>query len=79
MRIASILFAGSVSLLLLVEPTLAKSPDIHPATETSSPSACNAYEQAADGSWTKLSCQEVGGNGQTQHRPATHHGEEQPR
>ena len=79
MRIASILFAGSILLSLLVGPALAKSPDTHPAVETSSPSACNAYEQAADGSWTKLPCQEVGGNGQTQHRSTKHHGEEQPR
>ena len=79
MRTASVLFVGSIALALLAAPVLAKSPVVQRTDETSVPSACNAYEQAADGSWTKLPCQEVGGNGQTQHRHASRHAEEQPR
>ena len=45
--------------------------------DKSASSSCHAYQQAADGSWTQLPCQEAGG--QTQHRPVEKGGEEEPR
>jgi hypothetical protein len=79
MRIAKVIFMGSVAALLAAAPALAKHPEAQKTDENQSASSpCHAYQQAADGSWQQLPCQEFG-NGQTQHRPAGKGGEEEPR
>ncbi|WP_349543198.1 hypothetical protein [Bradyrhizobium sp. ARR65] len=64
MRIATMIFAGSVAALtVLATPALARnnSDAAKPAEDNaSSASPCHAYQMAADGSWTQLPCQEEG-------------------
>ena len=69
MRITRLIFVGSIGVLAaLTAPALAKNaslnshananaqrPDEQPAAQ-----GCHAYQQAADGSWVQLSCQEAG-------------------
>jgi hypothetical protein len=80
MRIAQLIFTGSIAALAaLTAPALAKSShtqkvDDASASSTSSTSpTCRAYQQAADGTWTSLPCQENGSapQPQTQHKSAT--------
>ena len=74
MRTARLVFAGALAALAAAAtPALAKSSDHQKADDKSTTSAgCQAYQQAADGSWTQLPCGEMGGsNGSTQHRTAT--------
>jgi uncharacterized low-complexity protein len=89
MRIARVIFVGSVATLaltlaltiaLLATPVLAKNSSAQKSDERStSSSSCHAYQQAADGSWTELPCQESGSAGQTQHKPPAKSGEDEPR
>jgi hypothetical protein len=84
MRIATLIFVGSIAALAVpAAPVLAK--DSH-AQKTNDPSAsstssssspCHAYQQAPDGSWTQLPCEEVGSGGQTQHKPAARKADEE--
>jgi len=65
MRLGQAIFFGSAAALLtLAAPTLARNsspaPHTAKAAEASASSSCHAYQQAADGSWTELSCQEMG-------------------
>jgi hypothetical protein len=63
MRLGQAIFFGSAAALLtLAAPTLARnsSPASHAAKAAEESSSCHAYQQAADGSWTQLSCQEMG-------------------
>jgi len=78
MRIAKLIFAGSVA-LVMASPVLAKHSETPRGDDDdkSVSTSCHAYQQAADGSWTQLPCQEAGG--QTQHRPPARSGEEEPR
>jgi hypothetical protein len=70
MRIARSIFAGSMAALaLLTAPALAKNSNAQKADDKPASSSCHAYQQAADGSWTELPCQELGSSGQTQHKP----------
>jgi hypothetical protein len=79
MRIARVILAGSVAAMALAGPGFAKHPEPQKTDDSqSASSSCHAYQQAADGSWTKLPCQEAG-NGQTQHRPVAKGNEEEPR
>ena len=79
MRIASVIFVGSVAALLTAAPVFAKHPEAQKTDDSkSTSSSCHAYQQAADRSWTQLPCQEFG-NGQTQHRPVAKGGEDEPR
>ncbi len=72
----AVFFASTAALLSLAAPTLAKNANTEPesqkAGEQSAPSSCHAYQQAADGTWTQLPCQEEGSAAQTQHRSAPH-------
>ena len=78
MRITRLIFTGSIAALaVLTAPAQAKnsnSPEIKD-TSASSPasSTCHAYQQAADGSWNPLPCQELGATSQaqTQHKSAS--------
>jgi hypothetical protein len=83
MRIAKLIFVGSIAAsAALAAPVLAKD---SPAQKTSDPSTssssstsspCHAYQQAPDGSWTPLPCEEVGSGGQTQHKSSAHNASE---
>ncbi|MEO8317676.1 MAG: hypothetical protein ABI561_05065 [Bradyrhizobium sp.] len=68
----ALLLASTAGLLTLAAPTLARNSEPQKASEQPSSSPCHAYQQAADGSWTQVSCQEMGPTGQTQHTPAPH-------
>jgi hypothetical protein len=47
--------------VVLAGRSFAKTPDVPQAVdESSSSSACHAYEQGPDGSWRQLPCQEQG-------------------
>ena len=79
MRIAKVILAGSAAALLLTAPALAKKAQIQKTEDQStSSSSCHAYQQAPDGTWEQLPCQEAGG-GETQHRPPPKASEEAPR
>lgn len=75
MRIAKLVFAGSLAAIAAVAtPALAKSAERQKADEKSTATTsagCQAYQQAADGTWNQLPCGESGINGATQHRAAT--------
>ena len=79
MRIARVIFAGSlVALLGVMTPASAKKADAQKSTgEKSTSSSCHTYQQAADGTWTEHPCEEVGG--WTEHKPSPKGGEEEPR
>ena len=71
MRFGHALFiATTAGLLTLAAPTLARNADTQKNTEQQAASSCHAYQQAADGSWTELPCQETGSTGPTQHKSA---------
>ncbi len=75
MRIAQVIFAGSVAALTaLATPALAKQSDAaKPIQDSASSSPCYAYQLGADGKWEQLPCQEAGAAGkQPVHRARTH-------
>ena len=60
MRIKRAIFVGSIATLAaMTAPALAKHSNAQ-KTDDKSTSSCHAYQQAADGSWTQLPCQEMG-------------------
>lgn len=88
MRIAGLIFAGSIAALAgLTAPAPAKNSN-SPANANAqkiedAPVAqgCHAYQQAPDGSWTPLPCQEAGSTAPapTRGKSAAHHPEEDSR
>jgi hypothetical protein len=72
MRITYLIFVGSIAVLALAPPVLAKNANAQKTEETSAPSSCHARQQAADGSWVDTPCAEIGAASQrqTQHKPA---------
>jgi hypothetical protein len=64
------LLASTAGLLTLAAPTLARNSEAQNASEQPASSSCHAYQQAADGSWVQVPCQEMGSSGQTLHKPA---------
>jgi hypothetical protein len=86
MRIAHLIFTGSVAALaVLMTPVLAKNSGTQKIDDTSASSSasssCHAYQQAPDGSWNPLPCQEGGGAPQasTQHGSASQSSNENAR
>jgi hypothetical protein len=82
MRIKRAIFVGSVTVLaVMTTPALAKNSTPQKTDDNSTSSSCHAYQQAADGTWTQLPCQELGpgSGGQTQHKSATRHTDEETR
>ena len=83
MRLGQAIFFGSAAALLtLAAPTLARNSNTtpHAAKPIETPaSSCHAYQQAADGSWTQLSCQEMGSRTPAQSRPEAEGAAEQAR
>jgi hypothetical protein len=70
MRIKSLIFAGSVALALLATPALANHSNPQKIDDKGAPSPCEANQLAADGSWTRIPCQELGASGPPQHKSA---------
>ena len=83
MRIRNAIFVGSVATLAMTaSPVLAKNsgaPKMDDQAATSTSPACHAYQQAADGTWTQLSCQELGGAAQPQRKSATRRSDQETR
>jgi len=79
MRIARLIFAGSIAaLVVMAAPALARNAVASKTDDKATSSNCHAYEQAADGSWTERPCEEQGAQTQTQHKPAAKGAEEAP-
>ena len=69
MRKSAAILLGSITILaVLSEPVLAKSSGAQKASDKPAASGCTAYEQAPDGSWKPLPCQETDSGGQTHQR-----------
>jgi hypothetical protein len=68
----AIMLASTAALLTLATPSLARNSDAQKTGEQPASSSCHAYQQAADGSWSQVPCQEMGPAGQTQHKPVPH-------
>ena len=70
MRITDVVFVGSLAALVATTaPALARnSQNQKTADEQTNSSSCHAYQQAPDGTWTALPCQEHGAATQTEHR-----------
>jgi hypothetical protein len=88
MRIAHLVFTGSIAALaVLTVPALAKNTHSQKIDDTSTSSAapdsssCHAYQQAPDGSWNPLPCQQLGApsHAQTQHKSASQGSDEETR
>ena len=90
MRIAQLIFVGLIAALAgLTVPALAKNSNSSADNDAKTqkigdiPAAqgCHAYQQAADGSWTPLPCQEAGTMSQapTPSKSAARHSEQDPR
>lgn len=72
MRIANVIFVGSIAALAaFAAPALARNSDAQKPAEQSTSSPCNAYQQAPDGTWTQLPCQELGAGNQPKSKSAT--------
>ncbi len=73
MRIKNVILVGSLAALVATTaPALARNSQTQrTADEQTSSSSCHAYQQAPDGTWTALPCQEHGAASQTEHRPVT--------
>jgi hypothetical protein len=60
----AIFFGATAALLTLAAPTLARNSSANSHTakaiEVPASASCHAYQQAADGSWAQLPCQEMG-------------------
>ncbi|OCK59470.1 hypothetical protein [Bradyrhizobium sp. LMTR 3] len=83
MRLGQAIFFGSAAALLtLAAPTLARNSNANsqPAKTSEAPASasCHAYQQAADGSWTQLPCQEMGSKA-PQPKSASKNAEEETR
>ncbi|WP_407154238.1 hypothetical protein [Bradyrhizobium sp. STM 3557] len=79
MRITPVIFVGSLAALVAATaPALAKNSQNQKTTEEQTSSAsCHAYQQAPDGTWTALPCQEHGAAAQPQ-RKSLAAGSDQP-
>jgi hypothetical protein len=69
--VSAILLASTVALLSLAAPTLARNSDGQKPSEAPTASSCHSYQQAEDGSWKELPCQELGSPTRTQPKSAT--------
>jgi hypothetical protein len=79
MRIASLIFNGFTALVVLTAPALAKNSQPQKIDEQPASRLCQAYQQAADGSWAPLPCQELGASGQAQPKSAARKSDEDAR
>jgi hypothetical protein len=78
-RIASLIFNGFTALVVLTAPALPKNSQPQKIDEQPASRLCQAYRQAADGSWAPLPCQELGAGGQAPHKSAARKSDENTR
>ena len=72
MRLGPAIVLGSIAALLsLAVPTLARNSDAQKPGEPPAAASCHSYQQATDGSWKELPCQELGSPPQPPHKSAT--------
>jgi hypothetical protein len=79
MRIAPLIFGGFTALTVLTAPAQAKNSQPQKIDEQPASRSCQAYQQAADGSWAPLPCQELGTGGQAPHKSAARKTDEDTR
>jgi hypothetical protein len=80
MRLANVIFFGSIAAVaVLTAPALANNSDAQKSTDKSASSPCKAYQQAPDGSWTPLPCQEMGAGQAAQRKSATRSSDQKTR
>jgi hypothetical protein len=80
MRITHAMFACSVAALVSwTAPVLASNSKPQPVTEPSASTSCSALQQAADGTWTRLPCQELGSPQPPPRKSAARNSEQQTR
>lgn len=80
MQLRYAIFVGAMAALAsLAVPALARHPDGQKANEQPTSSSCTAAQKTADGTWTVLSCQELGATRQTSRKSATRGSDEQTR
>ena len=79
MRIAPLIFGGFTALTVLTAPAQAKNSQPQKIDEQPASRTCQAYQQAADGSWAPLPCQELSASGQAQHKSAARKTDEDTR
>ena len=85
MRLGQAIFLGSAAALLtLAAPTLARNStppnsNLPKASEAPASTSCHAYQQAADGTWAQLPCQEMGSRPQPQPKSASKSATEETR
>jgi hypothetical protein len=78
-RIASLIFNGFTALVVLTAPALAKNSQPQKIDEQPAARSCQAYQQADDGSWAPLPCQELGASVKAQHKSAARKTDEDAR
>ena len=80
MRIKQAIFVSSMAALASVPAAvLAKHSDAQKTSEQSASLPCSAAQQLADGTWTKIPCQELGSPQQTPHKSATRSSDKETR
>lgn len=80
MRLPYAIFVGAMAgLLTLAVPTLARNSSQPKTSEAPPSTSCEAYQQATDGTWTKLPCEEMGSRSPTQPRPASKNADDEAR
>jgi hypothetical protein len=77
-RIAPLIFGGFTALTVLTAPAQAKNSQPQKIDEQPASRSCQAYQQAADGSWAPLP-QELGASGQAPHKSAARKTDEDAR
>jgi hypothetical protein len=71
MRINHMIFVGSLAAFVATTaPALAKNAQTPKPDEQASSSSCHAYQQAPDGTWMALPCQEHSAPAQTERKSA---------
>jgi hypothetical protein len=75
----AILLASIAALLSLAAPALARNSDAQKPSESQASSSCHSYQQAADGTWKELPCQELGSPAKTQPKSATRKNDQETR
>ena len=90
MRIAGLIFVGSIAALVVAaapaaaknsSPNSGANANAQRVEDTPVAQGCHAYQQAPDGSWVQLPCQEAGPTSQapTPHRSVTRTPDEETR
>jgi len=73
-------FASIAALLSLAAPGLARNSDAQkPSEPPQASSSCHSYQQAADGTWKELPCQELGSPAKAQPKSATRKNDQETR